>query len=97
MTHGCGFGLASLLSLFFAASLSLIDGSLNTRTIRSPDGDHQNPPTSWIVLVSVCASPPSRLSSQTSSFLLSSSPFSAFPRSRPERNARYFPSGLQRG
>src|SRR5712672_1303136 len=50
-------------------------------------GDHSKSSTSCGVSVSFCASPPFLLSSQTC----------VFPSFRAERNARYLPSGLQRG
>src|SRR5262249_45349080 len=79
----------SLLSFSFSAAqaASSGDGSRITSAKRLPSGDHSNECTLWSVLVSFCASPPIRFSSHTC----------VFPSLRSERNARYLPSGLQRG
>src|SRR5690349_23414625 len=52
-----------------------------------PSGAQAKSSTSCIVSVSFCASPPIRFNSQTW----------VLPSLRAERNARYLPSGLQRG
>src|SRR5260370_42245210 len=90
MTKGVGFfgfGAALSLSLSLAASTSSDLGSWRTTTRRVLSGDHSKSLTPWAVSVRRTASPPSRFRSHTW-FL---------PALREERNARYLPSGLQRG
>ena len=82
------FSPASLsFSLLLASSNSSGLASRSTNTKRLPSGDHAKSSTSCGVSVSFCASPPRRFSSHTC----------VFPSLRAERNARYLPSGLQRG
>src|SRR6266436_2905431 len=90
MTKGGGvFGLAAglSLSLSLAASASSGLGSWRIRTRRVLSGDHSKSLTPCATSVSFCASPPRRSSSHTW-FL---------PALRADVNARYLPSGLQRG
>src|SRR5260370_5377923 len=82
---GCGAGLS--LSLSLAASTCSGLGSWRTTTRRVLSGDHSKSLTPWAVSVRRTASPPRRFRSHT--WLL--------PALREERNARYLPSGLQRG
>src|SRR5882724_4146231 len=79
---------SGLLSLFvFAAASSSSVGSRSTSARRVESGDQTKSYTSCGVSVSFCASPPSRLSSQTW----------VLPSSRADRNASHLLSGLQRG
>src|SRR5579885_1154630 len=92
MTQGLGvLGFFALsvpsFSLALAASSSSGEGSRRTKKRRRLSGEQSNSSTSSRVYVSFCASPPSRLRSQTW----------VLPSSRAERNASHLPSGLQRG
>src|SRR5260370_10681819 len=82
-----GFGAGLSLSLSLAASTSAKLGSWRTTTRRVLSVDQSKSLTPWAVSVGRTASPPSRFRSHT--WLL--------PAFREERNARYLPSGLQRG
>src|ERR1700730_15677841 len=82
-----GFGAGLSLSFSLAASASSGLGSWRIKRRRGVSGDHSKSLTPWTVSVRRTASPPRRLSNHT--WLL--------PALREERNARYLPSGLQRG
>src|ERR1043166_1128687 len=79
----CGFGFLSLAS----GSGSLGSGSDTRNASFAPSGDHAIDETPVLTSVIASASPPRRSRRYTCVFLPS----------RDERNARYRPSGLQRG
>src|SRR5579871_1664810 len=78
---------ASSFVFSLASSTSSGVGSRSTSTNRWLSGDQAKSSTSCTVSVIFCASPPCRLRRYTC-FL---------PSFRPDKKARYFPSGLQRG
>src|SRR5437762_6626206 len=86
-----GFGVFLSLSASFlseSVSASAGSGSSTTSTNRLLSGDQAYSETPPLMSVSFTASPPARFSSQICD---------PFEPCRDDRNARYFPSGLQRG
>ena len=92
-----GFGVSCETVSVSAASSSCSSGSLETSTRRVLSGDHSKLDTPPGISVRRSASPPERFRRQTWLFPLGSSDSSDFPSPRAATNARYFPSGLNRG
>src|SRR5574338_1446881 len=84
-----GFGVFFSV-VFLTSNSSAFDGSgsLTIMAIRLPSGDQVYSSTLPLTAVTLIASPPARFISQI---------WAPFVSCRDDRNARYFPSGLQRG